>query len=724
MGQSLWSRVQTLISGKQTHLPVHLRDRVHVLSQSSTDRVDAELSSFVDYATVYQVYVWVKRAVTVITEALAPLPLQVLDGEGKAVTGHPLAELFGYVNDELTPADLWGLWVVHMLVGGESFLQLVPDGRGNPAEVWPRRPDLVGIEPDKERGIYYPTVAQYVYDPTRGGYDAEELEIAPEEMCHIKFPNPLNPYRGLNPARAVRSAIVIDLFAHAWKKRFFQKGAHPDYALVAPQGLTPTERDGYRDKLRQEHQGYENWFEPIILEEGVTDIKIFSWPPKDLEWMQTQEMNRDEVGGVYGVPDEVMGFGRDTYENYEKAYRWFMRLTVMGLARRRDSTLTSFFQKRRAMLKPGERIATDTSGVAILQEDKGPKVDQAEKLWKLGVPFNTLDEQLGLGIGPVPGGDTGYVSFSLVPVGGTTATNGITAEAVTTNRAETKQAEPVPEYGTPRHKALWKERTARYMPHERRMAAKLLEDLEKQQAEVMAVLREGKAAAIAAKGKQNPPGYATSVDEFFDKEHWDAWFALMYEVFYTDVVRASGQAELARFELDAPFDMGDPRVQRAIVAMRIKFADDINATTQERMIEVLRAILQEADQEGGWSVQRVQEEIEKRISDVFEVRKSAYERERIARTEMHKASEIGNHEGARQAGKLAGLEMRKAWLTALDGRERDTHREAHLRYHDNPIALDEMFEVGSGRCLSPGNTGVVEEDVNCRCAALYYAPEE
>jgi len=672
--------------------------------------------------------VWVKKAVNVITEAMAPLPVVVVDADGETLANHPLTELFAYVNDELTPADLWGLWCVHMLIGGESFFQFVPDGRGNPVEIWPRRPDLVGIVPDAERGLHYPTVLKYLYDPTRGSTDEAQIEIDAQEMCQSKFPNPLNPWRGLNPARAIRSSITIDIFAQSWAKTFFKHSARPDYALVAPQGLTPTEREGYEQKLLQKFQGYENWHLPIVLEDGVTDIKMFSWPPKDLEWVQQREMSRDEVGGLYGVPDEVMGYGRDTFENFEKAHRWFWTMTVMGLIRRRDSTLTAFFGKRRKMLRPGERIVTDTSGVGALQQDNGPKIAQARQLWEMGVPFNVLDERLGLGIGEVAGGDVGYVGFSLVPV--TEATAAPEERAATS--AVTKAA--VPEYGTPQHKALWRERTARYMPHERRMAAKLLADFGKQQEAVLEALQEGKAATVARKmvdylaqpKQERPPGYPTSVDEFFDKAEWDAWFALTYEIFYTDVVRASGQAEMARFDLDTPFDMGDPRVQRAILEMRIRFASDINETTQEQMAAALRDILQEADRDGGWSVDRVRDEIETRISNVFDVRKSKFERERIARTEMHKASEKGNQEGARQAAAQTGLVMYKGWLAALDGRERESHREAHFTYYDNPIPVDQPFEVGERGCRgqAPGNTECPEEDIQCRCAALYYAREQ
>jgi len=308
---------------------------------------------------------------------------------------------------------------------------------------------------------------------------------------------------------------------------------------------------------------------------------------------------------------------------------------------------------------------------------------------------------------------------------------GIGGEAIQTRAG---MGAAVPGYGTVDHRMLWKQRRERYVSYEERMTAQLLDDFSTQQAAVLEALRGAKGLRVArgivrhvATGKQGEPeDYPTDVEEFFDKAKWAAWFALLYEPYYTDVVRDSGQAEISRFDQPRPFDLGDPRVLRAILNMRIKFADDINDTTQRRMADTLRTILQEADRAGNWSVPQVMNEIETRISNVFEVRKRPYERERIARTEMHKASEIGNQEGARQAASQAGLVMYKGWLAELDGRERDSHRMAHMTYQDNPIPLDQPFEVGPRGCtgMTPGNTGCVEEDVNCRCATLYFPREE
>lgn len=720
--------------GLISHHP-DLKYRYHVISQQAGQAVDAELQSYSDYAKVYQVYVWVHKAINRITEALAPLPVRVVDRDGKALDGHRLTELFAYVNDTMSSAHLWGIWVVHMMLGGEEFLELVPNDKGKPVEIWPRRPDKMAVVPDEERPLY-PAVAGYVYD--------HKEEYGPGEVIHDKFYNPLSDWRGLAPIAAVRSGIVIDLFAQSWSRSFLKKGARPDYALVAPEGLTPTEREEYEQLLLDKFGGPDNWHRPIILEKGITDIKVFSWAPKDIEWMEQRKMARDEVGGLFGVPDEVMGYGRDTYENMDAAHRWFWKMTVKPLAMHRDTTLTSFFTRTRPMLRRGERIATDFSGVEALQEDLTPKAELAKTFWAMGVPFNRLDEQLGLGIGAIPGGDQSYLPLTLLPMGSMGAKEQRRALAALITGDEpasgnghgwrilgTSKGAAVPEYGSQRHKALWKAAVARFAPYERRMKADLDKDFAKQKSAVLEALDDGDKGRLAVEAlvakwrelqadatQKQGELVPVSTDDFFDLEEWVAYFALAYEALYTDMTRTAGAAVLADFGLDMPFDLGAARVQRAIRMMRIKFTEDVNETTQDMMAGALREILQDAA-EDGWAIPRIQEEIKRGMSEVFQVRRSDYERERIARTEMHKASEMGNLEGARQT----GLDLAKSWLAALDGRERDTHREAHLRYGESPIPLDADFEVGGDLMRSPGNGNDPAENINCRCSSYYLERE-
>jgi len=698
------SRIQAerdRLKGVSSH--PELAGRVHLVQQQSgvTKVFDDEIGAFADYAKIYQAYVWVHKAVAKVAENFAPLPVRVVDADGKAKP-HIITDLLSNVNDTMNPVDLWQRWIIHHLLAGESFQEVVDDKRGRPVELWPRRPDQIGLRPDisPERSLY-PRVADYIFD------DDDQNPIPPERMIHTKFYNPLNEFRGLPPIAAVREGIVIDLFAQAWSKSFLQRGARPDYAVIAPQGITTSEKEALETALMMKFSGQAGWHRPIILEQGITDIKTFSFTPKDIEWLDQRKFSRDEVGAIIGVPDALMGWGPDTYDTETKllaALKAFWTLTMLALINHRDTGLTHFFSRVRPLLNAGERVATDLSGVGILQEDIAPKLEQAKSLFSLGYAPDAINERLKLGMpAGLPGMNTGYLPVNLLPTGAPSPVK--TQPIAALSHRNGRETKAVIAYGSPQHEALWKTYAAQLVPHERAMQRQLKKDFQRQQNEVLRKLRGGK----AAKDGPIPTGPG-------DLLNWAAeakFLADNYLHFFEETIQDFGQGQLDTLGVDLTFDLRNPHVVPAIQAMPIKFAEDINQTTQDQIAVVLREVLAEADA-GGWGIPRIQQEIYGRISTVFDTRKSDYETERISRTEMNKAANKGNIEGMRQS----GVVEKKAWLAALDDRTRDTHVEAHQRYQAEPIALDAMFNVGADMMQSPGEGNLPEEIINCRCTAV------
>lgn len=396
-----------------------LTSRQHLTS--GTGQTPDAVQDYISAAQVYGVYTWVHKAVSVGATAIKALPVRHVDSQGKALSSF-VGDLLVNPNDTNAPSDLWESCYVGTMLGGEMPLEVVPNKAGSqPAQIWHRRPDYVSILPDEAR-LAYPRAALYLYyDPdiiAKDARTAEErrkyaLEIAPEWFIFDKFHNPLNKWRGLAPISAVRSGITIDLFAQAWSKTFLRRGARPDYAIVSKQPLTPNEKSALRDETVAQFSGPEGWHMPAVLDDGA-EIQTFSFAPKDVEWLQQREFARDEVGAIFGVPDEVMGYGRDTYENFGAAFGVFWTLTLKPWCMRRDLVLTQYFRQR-GWIKPTDSIATDYSSVGVLQEDDAPRVDKALKLWAMGVPFNVLDERLRLGVGAVPGGEIGYLPSGLTP---------------------------------------------------------------------------------------------------------------------------------------------------------------------------------------------------------------------------------------------------------------------------------------------------------------------
>lgn len=398
----LAQRIGERIRGKAISHRPDLAGRVHVYSSGGQGEAFPDMDSFVGWASVYESYIWLRKGLRFIADSIKFLPLMVVDDpSGEEIKGHQLMELMNYVNDSETQADLWQKYVIYKYLGGEFFLEIVPDNRGNPVEVWARRPDKMIVVPDvsPERRLY-PRIAGYRNDDDRDHLIPSEL------MWFDKFTHPTNQWRGLNVIKAAREGISIDVFAHGSIKTFLKQGARPDYAVIAPAGLTATEHDKITDTLMRKFSGWDKVNKPIVLEEGVTDVKPLSFPPKDIQWMENSKFGRDEVAAILNMPDLLMGFGAEQYDNSDKMrahmlYYWLMN--GMPLLRSRDVSMTNFFHQYYPRLLPlNQRIVTDTSEIDVLQENYAEKLDQANKLFVMGVPFEQINERLKLGIDYTP----------------------------------------------------------------------------------------------------------------------------------------------------------------------------------------------------------------------------------------------------------------------------------------------------------------------------------
>ena len=83
----------------------------------------------------------------------------------------------------------------------------------------------------------------------------------------------------------------------------------------------------------------------------------------------------------------------------------------------------------------------------------------------------------------------------------------------------------------------------------------------------------------------------------------------------------------------------------------------------------------------------------------------------IARTETHMAA----NEAGIEAVRSTGVEAKKVWISAEDERTRETHSAADAQSHDNPLTMDEEFQVGGDSMTMPGLGSDPAENINCRC---------
>lgn len=148
------------------------------------------------------------------------------------------------------------------------------------------------------------------------------------------------------------------------------------------------------------------------------------------------------------------------------------------------------------------------------------------------------------------------------------------------------------------------------------------------------------------------------------------------------------------------FDVTSPAVKRFIKDYSAKRIKDINDTTRDRLTRLLDKSI-----DAGKSTDEIAALIEDRFDEMTRGRAFS-----IARTEVSRASNFGAHEGMEQA----GVE-KKEWLATDDGNVRDTHADLS----GTVVDISDPFKSPSGATADyPGDFGVPEEDINCRCGVL------
>lgn len=88
--------------------------------------------------------------------------------------------------------------------------------------------------------------------------------------------------------------------------------------------------------------------------------------------------------------------------------------------------------------------------------------------------------------------------------------------------------------------------------------------------------------------------------------------------------------------------------------------------------------------------------------------------------ELHRVFEAAKYESAVYLREMYGIETEKYWQTKEDDRVRDTIKASHVAMQSVTIPGHELFDlVPFGKAYAPANSGIADQDINCRCQAIY-----
>lgn len=326
----------------------------------------------------YERNAYVRRGVDLVVNSMMGVPLVVKDEDGTPVPEHDAQKLLDRYGAELT-----SVVALHLMLAGNSYLEIVKTDSGKPIGLYPLRPDVMQVNDD---GSYTFKNGQH------------KVNFASDEVVHTRLHNPLSDKYGASPVMAAIRAIQTHNASNDWAASLLENSAAPSGIISTENYVSDEDYDRLKQEIRENWSGTKNAGALKLLDNGLK-FEPISFSPKDMSWLEGKRDAGIEILTALGVPPEMVGLGQTTYSNRSEAAKSFYSETVKPLMELYTWQLTNQLIKQ---FDESLYVDADYSGIPAMRESEEMRLKRLEALRGVAT-VNELREVMGLA--PVKGGD-------------------------------------------------------------------------------------------------------------------------------------------------------------------------------------------------------------------------------------------------------------------------------------------------------------------------------
>ena len=336
-----------------------------------------------------------------ISEDVAKMPLRVYrpraDGGNDLLADHPLNRLiYASPNPEMTSFTFRETLTAHALGHRGGFAEIVRNGAGMVAEMWPLDPNKVRPDIDSQGRLVYLVDGR--------------TTLAGRDVFHIHGLG----YEGVTGyvlARLAKEALGSNLAAQKHNGSFFGNGTISNLKIEVPKTLTDDAFKRLSHQLNARYAGAGNHHKPLILEQ---DAKAQSM---SMDAQKSQMIESIEAGVVDTArwfrmpPHKIQHMKQATFSNIESQAIEYVQDTLMSWCVRWEQELA-----RKVFTGRNGDLYAKHNMNSLLRGDQASRAEFYGKMWQVGA-LSTNDILALEEMNPVEGGDTRYVMGNMMPLG-------------------------------------------------------------------------------------------------------------------------------------------------------------------------------------------------------------------------------------------------------------------------------------------------------------------
>lgn len=585
-----------------------------------------------------------------------------------------------YITDRYTFKEAIVTFLFH---DGEAFILPFPPGLSPPDSIWVIRKNYIRPMKDPRTG----NLIGWWYNP-RGHFNSDgvgnqtpgTIPIGIDEIAHIYFFNPYDPFSGFAPLEAGRLNIIVDYRAATYTSNFFENGAVPGGMLYTEQKLSDKQFLRAKEQFQAQHGGYRNAYRLAVLEQGLKYTQT-GLTQKDMELGDLRGLTAERIYQIFGMKKAVISVIEDV--NYatsrEEKKEWWegTNIPIMNMI----ASALSF-----TLYPKGDCIISfDITTVAALKEALKDKTETGYKLWQMGFTANEINHRLELGFDDRPWRGVGYMAVNIIPVDQVGIETSLNPPKSLVSGSDILMSENKED---DRNQHIWDGLIRQMTPLEIQFGKKVSRvffDMRKKTLELLF---------------RQPKTPKDLDDELFSQESLDISK-------YTDPIYQNslmlGVATIGEeIGVGISFGLSDPEAIAFLSNKTLKIKNIIQTIKDQIHSELIQGY------EKGESIDQIAD----RIRNVFDMAKSRAST--IARTEVSGSVQEGRSIAINRSGF-----KEKTWFTAMDERVREQHR----LMHGKTIKVGEIWVMPDGTSLRhPSDySGPAHQVINCRCIEVVKA---
>jgi HK97 family phage portal protein len=261
-----------------------------------------------DYLEIWRKQYAVKTTVTFLARNVAqlglPLYRRISDDERERLSDHPLAQLIRQPNPWTNRYRFLDA-IVHDLAIFDLSYWLKAKGKADasgPGGLRLLRLPAAGVLP-KGKNPFYP---EYFEFRGTGG----RFEFGADEVLFLRgYSGGMSDVGGVSPIESLREVLEESYWSSVGRAQVVRNGARVSGYLARPAN-TPWS-DGAKESFRGDWQSQYTGYGPgaggtPILEDGMTFVPA-SMTPKDLQYVESRRLTREETAAAYFIPPPMLG---------------------------------------------------------------------------------------------------------------------------------------------------------------------------------------------------------------------------------------------------------------------------------------------------------------------------------------------------------------------------------------------------------------------------------